>query len=421
MAQVLATSRYATDLLQREPQGVAMLGENERLEPLGREAVQAEMNAAAERRDDAKEAVLAIRAVRRRELLRISVADLCVPFGVAEVGYALTDVTSATLEATLNAVIRSVEAAKGEQMPTRMAIVAMGRYGGFELGYGSDADVMFVHDPLPGADHHLASTMAKAVANDVRRLLTEHARDPALEVDTNLRPEGRQGPLVRTLESYAAYYGKWSAVWEAQALLRAAPLVGDPELREKFSALIDPLRFSADGLTRDDVIEVRRIKARVDTERLPRGADPATNFKLGGGGLSDVEWTVQLLQMEHAGRVPELRTTKTLEALQVAVEHDLLDVDDAQGLAERVEVRQPRAQRHRAGARQAGRPAAPGRPGAGRGRGDPAVPAGGVGDDAQRLPAIGPPGARHRGPGVLGLSLFPSLRGLLAMMFRWRI
>jgi glutamate-ammonia-ligase adenylyltransferase len=333
MAQVLATSRYATDLLQREPQGVALLGENERLEPLGREAVQAEMNAAAERRDDAKEAVLAIRAVRRRELLRISIADLCVPFGVAEVGYALTDVTSATLDATLNAVIRSVEAAKGEPMPTRMAIVAMGRYGGFELGYGSDADVMFVHDPLPGADHHLASTMATAVANDVRRLLTEHARDPALEVDTNLRPEGRQGPQVRTLDSYAAYYGKWSAVWEAQALLRAAPLVGDPELRAKFSALIDPLRFSADGLSRDDVVEIRRIKARVDSERLPRGADPATNFKLGGGGLSDVEWTVQLLQMEHAGRVPELRTTKTLEALQVAVEHDLLDLDDAEGLA----------------------------------------------------------------------------------------
>ena len=156
------------------------------------------MNAAAERREDAKEAVLAIRAVRRRELLRISVADLCVPFGVAEVGYALTDVTSATLEATLAAVIRSVEAAKGEPMPTRMAIVAMGRYGGYELGYGSDADVMFVHDPLPGADHHLAASMAKAVANDVRRLLTEHARDPALEVDTDLRPEGRQGPLVRT-------------------------------------------------------------------------------------------------------------------------------------------------------------------------------------------------------------------------------
>jgi glutamate-ammonia-ligase adenylyltransferase len=139
---------------------------------------------------------------------------------------------------------------------------------------------------------------------------------------------------VRTLDSYAAYYGKWSAVWEAQALLRAAPIVGDLELRERFRELIDPLRFPEAGLTRNDVVEVRRIKARVDSERLPRGADPATHFKLGRGGLSDVEWTVQLLQMQHAGQIPELRTTKTLEALQVAVEHDLLEISDAQGLAE---------------------------------------------------------------------------------------
>lgn len=334
MAQVLATSRYATDLLQREPQGVGILGEQERLEPIGRAAVQTEMESAARRREDAKEAVVAIRAIRRRELLRISVADLCVPFGVAEVGYALTDVTSATLEATLDAVTRSVEAARGETMPTRMAIVAMGRYGGWELGYGSDADVMFVHEPLPGADAQLAASMAQAVANDVTRLLSQHGRDPALDVDTTLRPEGRQGPLVRTLGSYAAYYGKWSAVWEAQALLRAAPMVGDPGLRERFAAMIDPLRFPEVGLSERDVMEVRRIKARVDAERLPRGADPATHFKLGRGGLSDVEWTVQLLQMQHAGRIPELRTTRTLEALQVAVEHDLLELPDAEGLAE---------------------------------------------------------------------------------------
>ncbi len=334
LAQVLATSRYATDLLQREPEGVAILGEEERLEPLSRATIQAEMSAAAERRETSREAVLAIRSVRRGELLRISVADLCVPFGVAEVGYALTDITSATLEATLEAVIRGVERDRGEKMPTRMAIVAMGRYGGYELGYGSDADVMFVHDPLPGADPQLAATMAQAVANDVRQLLSEQSRDPALEIDTGLRPEGKQGPLVRTLDSYAAYYGKWSAVWEAQALLRAAAIVGDVDLCSRFTALIDPLRFPEEGLTRDDVVEVRRIKARVDAERLPRGADPATNFKLGRGGLSDVEWTVQLLQMEHAGRMPQLRTTKTLEALQVAVEHDLLSLADAEGLAE---------------------------------------------------------------------------------------
>ncbi len=334
LAQVLATSRYATDLLRREPEGVAILGEEERLEPLSRAALQTEMKAAADRRADPKDAVFAIRSIRRRELLRISIADLCVPIGVAEIGYALTDLTSATLETVLAAVIKGIEADRGEEMPTRMAIVAMGRYGGYELGYGSDADVMFVHDPLPGADPQKAASMAQAVANDVRRLLTAQSTDPALEVDADLRPEGKQGPLVRSLDSYAAYYSKWSAVWEAQALLRAAPVVGDVGLCRRFTELIDPLRFPEKGLSDSDVVEIRRIKARVDAERLPRGADPATHFKLGRGGLSDIEWTVQLLQMQHAGRIPELRTTKTLEALEVAVAHDLLGAEDAEGLAD---------------------------------------------------------------------------------------
>jgi glutamate-ammonia-ligase adenylyltransferase len=332
MAQVLATSRYATDLLEREPEGVAMLGEEERLEPLGREAVQAEMLAAAERRDDPEEAVRAIRAIRRRELLRISVADLCEPFGVAEVGYALTDVTSATLEATLAAAIRAEEASRGVAMPTRLAVVAMGRYGGHELGYGSDADVMFVHEPVPDADPQLAASMAQSVANAVRRLLAAPMSDPALAVDADLRPEGKQGPLVRTLESYTAYYARWSAPWEAQALLRACVLVGDPDVGKAFTAMVDPLRFPDAGLSADDLVEIRRIKARVDAERLPRGADPSTHVKLGPGGLADVEWTVQLLQMQHAGRVPELRTTRTLEALDVAVRHELVGERDAEAL-----------------------------------------------------------------------------------------
>ncbi|HEX7739306.1 MAG TPA: bifunctional glutamine-synthetase adenylyltransferase/deadenyltransferase, partial [Marmoricola sp.] len=237
-------------------------------------------------------------------------------------------------EATLEAVQRSVAAERGEPFCTRMAIIAMGRYGGFELGYGSDADVMFVHDPLPGADKETAASMAKAAANELRRVLSAPASDPSLEVDADLRPEGRNGPLVRTLDAYAAYYAKWSAVWEAQALLRATPLVGDRDLCARFSELIDPLRFPEGGLSEDDVREIRRIKARVDTERLPRGADPKTHLKLGHGGLSDIEWTVQLLQMRHAAAIAELRTTKTLEALDVAVAHELLDPADAEALRE---------------------------------------------------------------------------------------
>ena len=157
--------------------------------------------------------------------------------------------------------------------------------------------------------------------------------DPELLVDADLRPEGKQGPLVRTLDSYARYYAKWSAVWEAQALLRASATVGDADLCRRFTELIDPLRFPEHGISEGDVREVQRIKARVDNERLPRGADPATHLKLGRGGLADVEWTIQLLQMRHAGSVPALRTTRTLDALQAAVEAQLIGAEDAQALS----------------------------------------------------------------------------------------
>lgn len=334
LAQVLATSRYATDLLEREPEGVKILGgEGGGLRPLSRYALQTEMLANAARRDDAHAAIRSVRAIRRRELLRISAADLCVPFGVAEVGYALTDLTDATLEAALEVATGSVERERGTTVPTRLAIIAMGRYGGYEMGYGSDADVMFVHDPLPDADPQQAAGMAQAVANELRNLLALPATDPPLEVDADLRPEGKQGPLVRSLESFAAYYAKWSAVWEAQALLRAEPVAGDAGLKQRFAELIDPLRFPEAGLSEVDLVEIRRIKARVDDERLPRGADPATHFKLGRGGLADVEWTVQVLQLQHAGGVPDLRTTKTVEALEAAVAHGLLDAADAEALA----------------------------------------------------------------------------------------
>ena len=305
-----------------------MLGRD--LAPLSAEVLTEEMRASASRRDDVEAAVRAVRAVRRRELFRIAAGDLLGLTDVGDVGAGLSRLTDATLQATLEVVEASVRTARSlEEAPTRFAIIAMGRYGGFELSYGSDADVLFVHDPVEGAEPQVAAQYAQAVANELRRLLSLPGGDPALVVDADLRPEGRSGPLVRTLESYAAYYAGWSEVWEAQALLRADAVVGDEDLRRRFTELIDPLRFPEDGITTEQVLEVRRIKSRVDQERLPRGADPKTHLKLGRGGLADIEWTVQLLQMRHAGQVPALRTSRTLEALAAARDAGLLDEDDA--------------------------------------------------------------------------------------------
>jgi glutamate-ammonia-ligase adenylyltransferase len=182
------------------------------------------------------------------------------------------------------------------------------------------------------ADGPECTAAAHEIAQELRRLLAMPAPDPPLLVDADLRPEGRQGPLVRSLASYAEYYERWSAPWEMQALLRAHPIAGDPDLARRFVALIDPLRYPQGGISAGDVREIRRIKARMEAERLPRGVDPSSHLKLGRGGLSDVEWTVQLLQLRHGAELPELRTTATLEALQAAAAAGLLGDADARAL-----------------------------------------------------------------------------------------
>ncbi|MFC4561579.1 bifunctional [glutamine synthetase] adenylyltransferase/[glutamine synthetase]-adenylyl-L-tyrosine phosphorylase [Nocardiopsis mangrovi] len=327
MAWLLGTSRYVTELLLRAPEAVAILADDADLARRPAPTLTAEAASALRRHDTAENGVAAVRALRRRELLRTAAADLLEVAGIDEVGGALTTVSAVTIEAALQAARANLARQGGEQR-TRLAVIAMGRFGGGELSYASDADVMFVHDPLPGADVEEATREADALVRELRRLLEIPAAEPPLHVDADLRPEGKSGPMVRTLDSYAAYYRRWSSTWESQALLRAEPIAGDRELGERFVRLIDPLRYPAGGVSDDAVREIRRLKARMEAERLPRGADPTLHTKLGRGGLSDVEWVAQLLQLRHAHRIEDLRTRSTLRALDVAVAHGLLDSED---------------------------------------------------------------------------------------------
>ena len=332
LAVLLATSRYAADLLMRAPEACALLAHDADLQPRGRDALTHEMCSGASRHTDPGDAIATVRAVRRRELFRIAAADIFGLLDVEQVGAALTSVACATLAAGLTVAERAAEAHRGRPVSTDLAIIAMGRLGGGEMSYASDADVMFVHSPHSRAQEQEAQEAAAAVATELRRLLALPGPDPALVVDADLRPEGRQGPLVRTLTSYQSYYDRWASLWESQALLRARPVAGDRGVGEAFSAMVDPLRYPKDGLTDAEVVEIRRIKARVDTERLPRGADRATHLKLGQGGLADVEWTVQLLQLQHAGSEEGLRSTETLRALDACAEAGLVTGAEAAAL-----------------------------------------------------------------------------------------
>ncbi|WP_414169435.1 bifunctional [glutamine synthetase] adenylyltransferase/[glutamine synthetase]-adenylyl-L-tyrosine phosphorylase [Streptoverticillium reticulum] len=361
LARVLSAGRLAPDLLLRAPEAVALLGDPGGLRPRGREALEQEVLAGVGRAESAEAAIVAARGVRRRELFRTAAADIIGAYGrtgngahatgehgtgsrghaetpgsdvsarVDAVGNAVSDVNAATLAGALRAAVR---AEWGDTLPTRFAVIGMGRFGGREQGYGSDADVLFVHEPREGVSDEEAAKAAFAVAGEMRRLLQLPTTDPPLLVDADLRPEGRSGPIVRSLASYAAYYRRWSLVWESQALLRAEVVAGDADLGRRFIELVDPLRYPVEGLGEDAVREIRRLKARMESERLPRGADPTTHTKLGRGGLSDVEWTVQLLQMQHGWAEPGLRTTRTREALAAAQAAGLISTDDARILDE---------------------------------------------------------------------------------------
>lgn len=334
LARVLASSRYVAGLIERAPSTVGMLGDQTALAPRARSDLAESMRIASERHHlNDQDAVTAIRTIRRAELIRIATADLAGRIGLDGVEDGLTDLSAATLQAALDIAIRSAQHAHGTVV-TRIAIIGMGRLGGGETGYGSDADVLFVHDPLPGADTQLAQNQAERVVAEVRRYLGTAGPDPALGIDADLRPEGRSGPLVRTLQSYAAYYERWSEGWEAQALLRATPIAGDRGLCEQFQALIDPLRYPADGIPATAVRQIRLLKARVEAERIPRGGNPLTHLKLGRGGLSDVEWTVQLLQLQHAGKYPEIRNPATITPLRAMAAAGLIDPEHALALEE---------------------------------------------------------------------------------------
>ncbi|TDQ52466.1 bifunctional [glutamine synthetase] adenylyltransferase/[glutamine synthetase]-adenylyl-L-tyrosine phosphorylase [Actinorugispora endophytica] len=328
MAWLLGTSRYTTDLLLRAPEAVAVLSDDADLVQRRNAELAAEADSALRRHDTAENQVAGVRALRRRELLRTAAADLLGVTGIDGVGDALTAIAAVTIDAALRAATERVAHQQGEEPCTRLCVIGMGRFGGNELTYTSDADVMYVHEPLPGVDPARATATAAAIVRELARLLELPAAEPPVRLDTALRPEGRNGPMVRTLDSYAAYYARWSASWESQALLRAIPVAGDAGLGERFVALIDPIRYPEGGITEKTLLEIRRLKARMESERLPRGADPALHTKLGRGGLSDVEWVAQLIQLRHGRELPELRTTGTLHALNVAVRHGLLDPDD---------------------------------------------------------------------------------------------
>ncbi len=326
LTRVLSLSRYVGELMEWIPESVAWLDSTEALRPRSSAALDAEARAIQKRHGAIEPAMKAVRGLRRRELLRTAIGAVLDAIDIHEVAQSLSDITEATIQAGLRAVRREVVSDEDDALD--FSIIGMGRLGGAELGFGSDADILYVYD-ANGVDPQRAAQLAGKIVSGLREHLTDH-RLP-LDLDADLRPEGRNGPIVRSFDAYAEYYRRWSLSWEAQALLRARGIAGSAKLIARFTTLADGIRYpEAIGL--QDLREIKRIKARVEGERLPQGADPRRHLKLGPGTLSDVEWMVQLLQLQYGHRVPGLRTTSTLQALDAAVEAELLPKGGAEQL-----------------------------------------------------------------------------------------
>ena len=332
LTRLLSSSRYIGELLEWIPESVAWLDSTGRLRPRGAAALDEEARAIQTRHETIGDALRAVRALRRRELLRTAMGAVLDVLTIEEVATALTEITEATIQAALRAVIRDVVPPEDEALD--FAVIAMGRFGGAELGFGSDADILYVYD-ANGVDPVMASVLTgprKSGRSLLARVFASRSGGSIVD-DADLRPEGRNGPVVRSIEAYTEYYRRWSLSWEAQALLRARGVAGSAKLIARFTALADTIRYP-ESVDLQGTREIKRIKARVEGERLPQGADPRRHLKLGPGSLSDVEWLVQLLQLQHAHAVPGLRTTSTLGALEAAVAADFVTEEDAARLRE---------------------------------------------------------------------------------------
>lgn len=334
MTQVLANSRLATELFEKIPEAAAWFERDEDLIPMNSDELRNEVLSLISRHQTIDSAAAAIRNIRRRETLRLAIGAVLGTSTLDDIMRGITDLTEAYLLGLLECIMTFEDAGIAD-VPVRelldFGIVAMGRFGGAELGFGSDSDVMFVYQAASPELGEAAQKVAERIIAELKRIAT----DPLLEfeLDLDLRPEGKKGAVARSLESYAAYYQRWSDTWESQALLRARVIAGGEKLAQAFTDLIDTYRYPK-VLSDSAVIEIRRIKARVETERLPQGADPKRHMKLGRGSLSDVEWLVQLMQLKYGAKHPNIRTPRTLDALHACVAAELIAEHDARVLEE---------------------------------------------------------------------------------------
>ncbi|MBA3302610.1 MAG: hypothetical protein H0U26_01910 [Acidimicrobiia bacterium] len=301
LCAILGSSPLVGDLLHHNPDLIPTLAVEDALEPRSADELAAGAEGALGWRDSTSIGK-GLKRFKERELAHIAVRDLLGRAPVDDTNAALSELA----EATLQAAVQALEPTLG------FAVVALGRFGGRELSYASDLDVLFVHEGSTAADFAEAEKLA---TNLLRFVKGATPAERVYLLDLDLRPEGRQGPLARSLDAFRTYFDRWAEVWERAAMVRARPVAGDADVADAFMALLQEPEWGR-SLSAEEVRELRRIKVRVERERIPAHEDPQFHLKLGKGALADVEFCAQLLQLQHG--VAEPGTMRALVRLSDA-------------------------------------------------------------------------------------------------------
>lgn len=311
LAQVVGSGRWIGDALAQVPDEVAALAAPAPDGPLDRARYVVGARASLEWREPGG-LMVGLRRYKRREIVRVVVGDVSGRLDIEGVGSSLASLAEGCFEAAI-----------GEDA-TGFAVVGMGKLGGRELGYASDLDVMFVTE----GDREESERRAGGLLKSLGEITPE---GQVFRIDADLRPEGKGGPLTRSLASFQEYWISWSRPWEHQALLKARFVAGDQELGARFIQAAHQFAFP-ERLPPAFVAEIRHLKARMEKERIPKGSDPRRNIKLGPGGISDIEFAAQMFQLQHGRHLEPLRVTGTIDALEGARMGELISESDTQVL-----------------------------------------------------------------------------------------
>lgn len=313
LCTVLGTSRVLADILTREPEALGTYID-ETKSPV---AIAKEARSFTSWRSGPTEQFEAINRFHRREFLRIGTRDIVFGAPVAEIGEELAALGDSVLEIALESALEEIP---GPEM--RFAVIAMGSYGGKEMNYSSDLDVIFLFD---GGSPERALAVAARLFENFQGVAS---RGIAFKLDAALRPEGKSGPIARSLDSTMQYYEKWAETWEFQALTKARHGAGDSTLTSDLLESIEPMIWPYPFPT-ERIREIRMMKARMERERIPAGEDAEFHLKLGPGGLTDVEFAVQLAALRNSGLKTDLRHGNTLETLRALEVAGVFDCDTA--------------------------------------------------------------------------------------------